>query len=145
MRQYKQLLAHDPANGVYGDCFRAAIACLLDILPESVPHFLEDGNVGEGIPRAQAYLKRKGLRLVEIPFVVNGEDSINDLESVMLGAKSYMGGIHHMLIGESGNGHNHVVICKDGQIVWDPAMDDAGIIGPADDGFFWVGFLAAAT
>ena len=37
MTPQNQLHKHDPANGVYGDCGRTAIACLLDLHPS--PHF----------------------------------------------------------------------------------------------------------
>jgi hypothetical protein len=38
MTPHKQRFRHDPANGIYGDCWRTAIACLLDIQPEEIPH-----------------------------------------------------------------------------------------------------------
>jgi hypothetical protein len=41
----------------------------------------------------------------------------------------------------SKNGCSHVVIAKGDQIVHDPAIDNSGIIGPNDDGFYHVGFL----
>ena len=40
MKFYKQLHKHDPDNGVWGDCHRTAIGCLLDIEPELIPNFL---------------------------------------------------------------------------------------------------------
>jgi hypothetical protein len=43
MTPYKQLVKHDPFNGQYGDCARTAIACLLNMHPSEVEHFLEDG------------------------------------------------------------------------------------------------------
>ena len=135
MIPHKQEFAHDPENGVYGDCFRTAIACLLDVIVSSVPHFLHDGNADEGIPRAQEYLKRHGLQLVEIP--LDG-----DLESALAIGLEYLPGLNHLLVGESRTGCNHVVICRDGAIVHDPSQTDAGIVGPTDTGHFWLGFLA---
>ena len=44
MTPQTQLNKHDPANGVYGDCGRTVIACLLDLHPSEVPHFW-DGNL----------------------------------------------------------------------------------------------------
>ena len=41
MEFYKQLNEHNPDEGVYGDCYRTAIGCLLNIPPEFVPHFCE--------------------------------------------------------------------------------------------------------
>jgi hypothetical protein len=40
---------------------------------------------------------------------------------------------------------NHTVVCRGGRIEWDPSMDDAGIVGPCDDGFYWVTWLIPAA
>ena len=47
MKPVKQLFHHDPANGVWGDCFRAVIASVLSLPVEAVPHFF-DGNPEDG-------------------------------------------------------------------------------------------------
>jgi len=36
-----QTILHDPKNGKVGDCFRACVASLLELPPETVPHFAE--------------------------------------------------------------------------------------------------------
>ena len=54
-------------------------------------------------------------------------------------------GVYYMLSGESRTGCNHVVIALDDEIVWDPSLDDSGIIGRCDDGFTWVEFLVPAS
>lgn len=38
MKPVRQLYRHDPANGVYGDCWRACIASVLELPIEDVPH-----------------------------------------------------------------------------------------------------------
>ena len=35
------------------------------------------------------------------------------------------------------------VVCRDGAIACDPGQDDPGIVGPCDDGFYWVTFFGA--
>ena len=52
-------------------------------------------------------------------------------------------GLHHLFSGTSKNGTNHVVIARDGAIVHDTALDDAGIVGPTDTGYWLVEFLGA--
>jgi len=50
MRFHKQLITnHNPESGIFGDCQRTAIACLLDKHPSDVPHFAtpETWNNGE--------------------------------------------------------------------------------------------------
>ena len=50
-------------------------------------------------------------------------------------------GIHYLLSGSRRNGTNHVVVACGGEIVHDPALDDSGIVGPMDNGFFYVEIL----
>lgn len=48
-----------------------------------------------------------------------------------------------LLGGESQTGVNHtVVICPDGSI-WNPTHGDPEIVGPCDDGFYWITFFQA--
>ena len=62
MKFHKQLYRHDPENGVWGDCYRTAWACLLDLEPEDVPHFCE-GFTDDGAATAKldAWLRERGL------------------------------------------------------------------------------------
>lgn len=41
MTPYKQLYGHNPDQGIFGDCFRTALGCLLNLPPEKVPHFYD--------------------------------------------------------------------------------------------------------
>lgn len=146
MTPQKQLNRHDPENGVLGDCYRTAIACLLDLKPEDVPHVHEHNgalNMGEQASMMNEWLAGRGL--VEITVAWNGQtsDGEDTLQSLLECMKVWNAGIHFMLTGFSRTGCNHVVICKDGEIVWDPSLTDAGIVGPADDGLYWVSYLGA--
>lgn len=38
MQYHKQLNKRDPENGVFGDCYRTAVACILDKHPSEVIH-----------------------------------------------------------------------------------------------------------
>jgi hypothetical protein len=138
MIKHKQEFRHDPENGVYGDCFRTSIACMLDLKREQVPHFLGDGDVTQGIERAQRFLKFFNLALIQLPMQ-------GTLEEVLTCGDIYAAGVHYFIVGESRTGCNHIVICKDDEIVHDTSLDDAGIIGPADDGYLWLGFLARSV
>ncbi len=42
---------HDPANGIYGDCHRAAIASLLELPMDDVPHFCDADSDCVSSPR----------------------------------------------------------------------------------------------
>lgn len=139
MTPQKQLFRHDPENGVYGDCYRTAIACLLDLKPEEVPHVHEHNgalDMGAQTKMMNDWLEGRGLTEISVAFT-------GDFEGVTKCMAVWNPGLHYLLTGTSRTGCNHVVICKDTEIVWDPSLNDSGIVGPADDGYFWIAFLGA--
>ena len=142
MKIQKQLNRHDPENGIYGDCHRTAIACILDMDAADVPHFM-DKTTGKGeAPEANAavekWLNKRGL--CQIITIYPGETPLKDI----LHAVGHNNpGICFLLSGESATGCNHSVVACDGEIVCDPSLDDSGIIGPCDDGFYWVVFFGS--
>ena len=139
MQFHKQLYRHDPDNGVWGDCFRTAIACLLDLQPEEVPHVCDGGEGDDSDGTAMAamrdWLAPRGLGLFSL--VYEG----GKVRHVLRTVGRMNPGLPYLLMGTSRTGVNHNVICQDDQIIWDPSLSDSGIIGPADDGYFWVNML----
>lgn len=144
MLAQKQKFRHDPENGVFGDCFRTVLACLLDMPRDDVPHFfdgLHDAAIPDDKQKAvRDWLLSKGYGKVAVAF-----DSKFGVSAIL----NVMGTINcdvlWMLSGRSETGCNHVVICRGGEIIHDPSLTDAGIIGPCDDGFFWAEFLVPAS
>lgn len=139
MTPQKQLNRHDPENGVLGDCYRTVIACLLDLKPEEVPHVHEHVgalNMQDQQDMMNAWLAARGLVEVVVPCAGDLE-----LQTVLEIMARWSMGTHYMLTGYSRTGCNHVVICKGAEIIWDPSLNDSGIIAPADDGYYWFGFL----
>lgn len=64
----EQLVPHDPANGKYGDCFRATLASLLGKASSDVPHFFEDNPSGDVFnKRITSYLISEGYLWINIP------------------------------------------------------------------------------
>jgi hypothetical protein len=127
---HKQLNLHDPENGLFGDCFRTALACLCGLLPEQVPNFFggifaEDDDAPEDA--LKEWLASRGLSLVQQAMI----GTIKDLPKILktVGARDNPG-IYYLLSGQSRIGCDHTVICRDGEIVWDPSLTDSGIIGP---------------
>lgn len=139
MTPRKQLFRHDPDSGVYGDCHRTAIACLLDLEPDQVPHFGEHYTDSDTFQRAeQEWLASRGLTTVNAAFT--------ELREAMNFLRVSNPGIYCLLGGKSANGCGHSVIACDGEIIWDPALDDAGIVAPFDeDGLYWLTFLVPAS
>lgn len=137
MIKRKQLFRHRPAEGTIGDCHRTAIACLLDVEPDVVPHFgalyFDDPA---GFNQAfEDWLSARGYRTVVIAFQDISLAYL--LESIGTQNK----GAYYLLGGTSRTGVNHTVICCGCEIAHDPSLDDSGITGPCDDGYWWITFL----
>lgn len=141
MKVQKQLFRHDPENGAYGDCHRTAIACILGLDAHEVPNFMH-GTIGKGpAPEAHAaaekWLNDRGFTQINIAF--NGEvplDLVLDVAS-----KNSTPNMPFIFGGESKTGVNHSVVALNGKIVCDPSLDDSGIVGPMDDGYYWATFF----
>lgn len=137
----KQLNLHKPEQGIYGDCYRTAIACLLDLRAEDVPNWAEQWYLNPDaqndpagnwmVRQAQAWLQEQGYDSVGIPFP-------HSLKHVLQATASWFPKTYFILTGKSTNETHHCVICQGGEIIWDPALDNSGIVGPCDDGFLWV-------
>ncbi len=135
MIRHKQKFLHDPDNGIYGDCHRTALASLLDLPIDSVPHFMVNNPDGGKFRKHQReFLAKLGLYPIEICYD-------HELENFLSGIDLCNSGIKFLLSGQSANGTNHTVIAGEGKILHDPARDDSGIVGPCDDGFYWVTFI----
>ena len=61
---HRQLLRHDPASGIIGDCYRTAIACRLNMDPADVPHFMQGRAGPPGMRDANTWLAERGYSLV---------------------------------------------------------------------------------
>lgn len=120
MTFHKQLYRHDMNQGIIGDCYRTCIANIFSLQPWNVPHFMVGLNatkdsenwVGERGYTSHYFTNEGTLTeaLHSFSFLVPGELFI--------------------LTGESKNKVNHAVLAKDGEIVFDPSIDNSGIIGP---------------
>lgn len=135
MYKVKQKFKHNPPE-TYGDCQRTVLACLLEVPPDSIPNFgVYYGKDKEWEEALTNWLKSRGLDTIQT--IYDG-----DLEKVLRTQKNINPGRYYMLCGVSANGTNHVVIGLDDQIVWDPAIDDSGIVGPSNQtGYYHVEFL----
>lgn len=139
MIQHRQLFRHQPDKDIAGDCWRTAIACLLDLSPEDVPHahtFTQEDWNGHPI---KDWLRERGLVIVNAQYL--GETPLTDI--LRQSAEVYPG-LNFMVSGRSPNA-NHVVIVRDGEIVWDPHPDEPGLVGPDDAGLWTLSFIAKRT
>ena len=133
MTPQEQLILHDPDNHIFGDCFRAVLASLLDKDCKDVPHFLHD-NCDSSIflARVNDYLAKHNLCWIEFPyFDVKKwrEDS------------GITRPIYHEICDTSPRfpGTFHSVVGCDGEVIYDPHPSKLGLPDKTDQRL--VGFL----
>ncbi len=111
-----------------GDCQRAALASILGLPYEDVPHFCRYGDGLESPDKHIWWWALVGFcATLEPPYDVMGlkpdqvpepSESYDDLFGC------------YMAIGKSPRGdYNHVVVARGGQIIWDPHPSRAGLDG----------------
>lgn len=136
MRKHKQLLLHQPHNEIFGDCHRTALACLLNLEPHEVPHFVQlsytqpeyDWQIGK-----RKWLNDRGLDFVDICF-----DNIENLFNFMDG---WNPDALYLLGGRSPRGTDHTVIGHGGGFYHDPHPEGGFLVGPLSSGYYGVTFL----
>lgn len=136
MTPHNQLFMHNPAIGVWGDCFRTCIACLLDLPLEEVPHEHGDFSSEEQDAKMNAWLAGRGLRLIRT--AVRWPDSTM---AEFCTWAAYMNSGPYMLSGLSPSGTSHVVICDETGMLHDPHPRGTGLAGPYETGSWWVSFI----
>lgn len=139
MKFQKQMFYHRPHEGIYGDCQRTVYACLLDMHRDDVPHWglLAQGDDAWWLKQQKKWLREKGYIEVNIPF--SGDQPLSNVLGCVAVNSSY--DLYYTIAGTSRTGCNHVVIAQGEEIVWDTALNNSGIVGPCDDGFYWVSHL----
>ncbi len=142
MTPHSQLIEHDPANGMHGDCQRTCVAVILDLHPSDVPHFCDDPTATRSdanwwARRQDEWLAGRGLTAAT--FAYSGDASLDD---VMLWTSRQNPTTPMILLGQSSLGCNHVVVVLNGEIVCDPSGN--GIVGPSLEGTWEVSLLSVA-
>lgn len=144
MRPQKQKNRHNPAEGLIGDCHRTCYACLLDMERDSIPNF---GEVGFDFAKSdednrQAFAEACRAWLSEQGYAEFSVGFADRLDAVLSFMATVNPSIYYILVGQSTSGVNHSVIGYGDAIVWDPSLNDSGIVAPCEpDGLFWVTVL----
>lgn len=137
MLYHKQAYIHQPDIGIHGDCYRTVISCLLDLPRDDVPHFLHDNpDWMEFKNRVEAFLQTYGLCLFSISIKSEDFDDFLINQSKVINDKTVF-----VVFGLSPRHINHAVIYKGGEMIHDPHPDGGGLIGPCNDGFYWIQVL----
>lgn len=118
MIPYQCQIVHKPQFGFYGDCLRACVASLLEMSPDLVPHFYQDGCDGiEGDKRLSEFLR--GLGLGRFSAYFPGDVPLQELLDHI--AQGTSPGVVLVLFC-SVDGGNHAVLISGGKVVHDPAL-----------------------
>lgn len=141
MKFHKQLFKHQPEIGIYGDCHRTAIACLLDLEPLDVPHFGEHFlDVTKFNDAVKDYLASQGLAIFSLAFA--GGVS---LDQVLQFVAVHNPETYYLVGGTSPRGFNHTVIAKGGELIHDPHPDNTFLVAPCEAGTenaaYWIDLL----
>lgn len=125
-----------------GDCYRTAVACVLDVARDTVPHSHDDMTGPESETFIDAWLHPQGLRRIYIP--VLGDD----FKEVAAAMASRGGGLPVIITGRGPRDVNHCVVVYGPDDVWCPTLGRckpcAALLGPAlPDSYFWAEWIVA--
>jgi hypothetical protein len=109
----------------HGNCWQTAWACVLDVDPDVLP----DQVLVEGPGRKRGsyhnalhafFREHHGAAVVQIQRHALGGISVRSMDGYHL--------VHGLTVRTERNGMTHVVVAKDGVVVWDPHPSGAGLI-----------------
>ncbi|WP_298751960.1 hypothetical protein [uncultured Arcobacter sp.] len=98
--KYKQLIPHGKSDE-NGDCFRTAVACLMNIPPEEVPHFCSKENT-DWSGEFMSWLQSKGYTTVNLEWGEWVEDCLKGTYHLLLGISPRFEGLFHEIVGYEG-------------------------------------------
>lgn len=119
---YQEHPYHAPERGIFGDCYRAALASLLDMPLATVPHFVRYPEA-ERRDLYREFLRPLGLIPVNIPgpgFMASIAGSGIDCYHLILGAAK-------------DDGCPHTCVGRNGVVVHDPGPTQPGLEGGIED------------
>lgn len=105
MQPVTQSILHGDASGRPGNCLQAAVASLLDVPLDDVPHFIEHDDWDE---RMAAFCAAHGYRPI-----------LRDPDTYVA---------YGMAWGPSERGVRHAVVWVDGVMAWDPHPSRTGLL-----------------
>src|SRR5450830_679451 len=126
--QYQEFPTHDPENGIYGDCFRGALASILDLPISEVPHFARN-HPDDEVARQKAidiYLASKGFYLFGMDYLTG----VADIERVR---PKHAGGYYHLIMGIDFDGDGHACVGFNGKLVHDPNPSQKWLANPPSE------------
>lgn len=125
-------IKHAPPDQ-YGDCIRACIATVLDADAEAVPHFAHDNPSPDVLmQRIRDYLRPNGHTIFITQYPPVPLDELLTVQATVNPDAVYL------LFGGVDGGGDHVVVCRGGAVVHNPAWYHCSIVQPASHGMWQV-------
>lgn len=143
LRYQRQLFAHAPEDGVSGDCYPTALACVLGRPRAEIPHTHDQDS-----ERVNDFYRRwfasQGLKQIYFPVLYQGEP----VTSIADEMQSRGGDLPMLLTGDGGRGVNHVIIVYGPGDYWCPTLGktkEVALLGPArPSDYFWAEWIVRA-
>lgn len=143
MIEQKQLYLHQPGKGLIGDCFRTCVACIMDMMPEQVPHWVAEFwdnkhktcDTELVVKECNKWLRQFGYGYLEFP--IGPDNTIEQLRGWLVKYTEN----NYVIVGCTSANGGHAVVMKGEDYIWDPAQDNSGCKGPMSDGYFWIGLI----
>lgn len=143
MKAVRQRHHTDESLNEFGDCLRAAVASVLELNLDDVPHFrwgAEDGDpvsIRKMWSDLHIWLRARGLNLLHYDVVAE------TLAEALAWCGKYNGGSYLLLGGMGPGGQGHVIVTHRGRVVHDPgrtagSSKKPALSGPLPDGAFVV-------
>lgn len=113
--QTQEFPVHDYKNGLIGDCFRAAIASVLELDISSVPHFVRDfyGDEDGLYSAVYSYLANYGFFLLEVSYPIGLKQLKRQKENLNIDC-------YHLITGVDHDGDGHACVGLNGELIHDP-------------------------
>lgn len=124
----QRITDHDPARGLYGDCFKCCLASILELPYEDVPHFFayNSGDPWPGWDACIDWLGERGMFL----FYQNFQEHQLDAQLT----RRWLNGYHFMFGRAKGLPESsHCVVGLRGRMVFNPHPNKTLVFGPYID------------
>ncbi len=118
---------HNPPE-TFGDCVRACIATMID--RDDVPHVFDSRPILTSWSQIRGWLAVHGKSLAIFPVEEHGDFM-----------RENNPGVPYILFCSAFRGGDHAVICKDGEVIHDPAWYRTAINGPHSMGCYVIGII----
>ena len=132
MKIVKQEFKHNPSIGIYGDCYRACVASVLELPISQVPH-LNDGLESKNEywkDKWQEWLNEKGYSYISIVFDKWPLELMGNIAP----------NVYYLLGGLTIDNIGHTIVCLNDKIVNNPG---SSLITTPDNGYYFVDIIIA--